>query len=324
MTRRNQRETMRAGHARRAAERAAREAYCGQISKLAVRSLLYEVCIGPKPGLVDRFNNGAHRDMNLFTFLDSACALSSYFREITAQAMRHGRIPPERLLPHLRAPGIEAEREMFLATGGVNTHKGIVYSMGIFCAACGLLYRQPRCIPVERVFSLCAKIACGDHPPKEKTETNGERLYRQYRIEGVRGEAANGFPAARVHGLPALRKASAWGWDIDAAGIYALFHIMANLEDTNLISRSDLQTQGQVREHLAALLQAPDLSPAMLLAEAARMDQEFIRKNISPGGAADMLSMTLMAWWLEREFPERFCPAASDQMDGSSGNEEIC
>lgn len=315
MIRRNQRETARAGHARGAAERAARDAYCGQISKLAVRSLLYEVCIGPKPGLVDRFNNGAHRDMNLFTFLDSACALSGYFREITAQAMRLRRIPPERLLPHLRAPGIEAEREMFRATGGVNTHKGIVYSMGIFCAACGLLYSQPRSVPVERLFSLCSQIARGAPPPKEKAETNGERLYRRYRIQGVRGEAANGFPSARVHGLPALRRACALGWDTDAAGIYALFHIMANLEDTNLISRSNLQTQRQVREQLAALLQTPGLSPEMLLAQAARMDREFIDKNISPGGAADMLSMTLMAWWLEREFPERFCPAAPGGKD---------
>ncbi|WP_283609304.1 triphosphoribosyl-dephospho-CoA synthase [Faecalispora anaeroviscerum] len=306
MTRRNRIETVRSGRTRRAVCHTAREDYCGQIAKLAVRALLYEVCIAPKPGLVDRLNNGAHRDMNLFTFLDSACALSGYFREITAQAMRLRRIPPERLLPHLRAPGKKAEREMFRATGGVNTHKGIVYSMGIFCAACGLLYDQPRRVPMERLFSLCAEIACGDHPQKEKMETNGERLYRQYRIEGVRGEAANGFPSARLHGLPALRRANAFGWDIDAAGIYTLFHIMAHLEDTNLISRSDLKTQRQVREQLVALLQTPGLSPAMLLSEAARMDQEFIRKNISPGGAADMLSMTLMAWWLEQEFPERF------------------
>lgn len=312
MTRRNQKETRRACHARHAVRCAADEDYCDQISKLAVRALLYEVCIAPKPGLVDRWNNGAHHDMNLFTFLDSACALSSYFREMAARAMRLYRVPPERLLPHLRAPGIRAEQEMFRATGGVNTHKGIVYSMGIFCAACGLAAVQQRRSSVDSLFFLCAQIACGDHPPKEKTQTNGERLYHQYHIEGVRGEAARGFPSARLYGLPALRKASALGWDIDAAGIYTLFHIMSHLEDTNLISRSDLQTQQKIREQLAALLQTSDLSPAVLLSEAARMDREFIQKNISPGGAADMLSMALMAWWMEQEFPERFCPAASN------------
>lgn len=306
MTRQNRIRTKRVVLARRTGLQAAQMEYCDQIAKLAVRALLYEVCIAPKPGLVDRFNNGAHRDMDLFMFLDSACALSSYFREITVQAMRLRRIPAERLLPYLRKPGIRAEKEMFLATGGVNTHKGIVYSMGIFCAACGLLFFQPRRVPVERIFSLCAKIARGDHPPKEKADTNGERLYRQYQIQGVRGEAANGFPSARLHGLPALRKAEAMGWSTDVAGVYALFHIMAHLEDTNLISRSDLQTQEQVREQLTALLQSPALTPELVLNESSRMDQEFISKYMSPGGAADMLSIVFLAHWLEQEFPDRF------------------
>lgn len=285
---------------------AERADYCGRVSRLAVRSLLYEVCIAPKPGLVDRFNNGAHRDMNLFTFLDSACALSGYFQEMIGQAMRLRRIGPHRLLSHLRRPGILAEQEMFGATGGVNTHKGIVYSMGIFCAACGLAYFQPRRVSAEFLFSLCAQIAAGDHPHTDRAATNGERLYRQYRIEGVRGEAARGFPSARLYGLPALRRAQAQGWEIDAAGVYALFHIMTHLEDTNLISRSDLQTQQAVRTQLSQLLADPALSPALLLSHAAQMDQSFIRRNISPGGAADMLSISLLARFLEQELPERF------------------
>ncbi len=310
MTRQNRIRTKRVVRAQRTKLQAAQKKYCDQISKLAVRSLLYEVCIAPKPGLVDRYNNGAHRDMDLFLFLDSACALSSYFREITAQAIRLRRIPAKCLLPHLRKPGIQAEEEMFRATGGVNTHKGIVYSMGIFCAACGLLFFQPRRVPVEQVFSLCAEIACGDHSPKEKADTNGERLYRQYQIQGVRGEAANGFPSVRLQGLPALRKAEAMGWNTDASGVYALFHIMANLEDTNLISRSDLQTQEQVREQLTDLLQNPALTPELVLTESSRMDKEFISKYMSPGGAADMLSITFMARWLEQEFPNRFLSAS--------------
>lgn len=306
MTRQNQTRTKRNRLARRAGLQAAQEEYCDQISKLAVRALLYEVCIAPKPGLVDRYNNGAHRDMDLFLFLDSACALSGYFREITAQAMRLRRIPAKRLLPYLRKPGIRAEEEMFRATGGVNTHKGIVYSMGIFCAACGLIFFQPHRVPVEQLFFLCAEIACGDHPPKEKADTNGERLYRQYQIQGVRGEAANGFPSARLHGLPALRKAESMGWSKDASGVYALLHIMAHLEDTNLISRSNLQTQERVREQLTALLQNPVLTPELVLTESSRMDEEFISKYMSPGGAADMLSIVFLAHWLEQEFPDRF------------------
>lgn len=294
---------------RRKSDAAAKKEFCGRIAQLAVKALLYEVSIAPKPGLVDRLNNGAHQDMDVYTFLDSACALSGYFRDITAEGMRRKRVVPGQLLPYLQPLGMVAEREMFRATSGVNTHKGIVYSMGIFCAACGYWYEKSKRVTAEEMLYLCGEIAGAPRLAQDDSDeavTNGERLYQQYRIEGVRGEVFRGMPSVQLHGLPAFRHAMAKGWDINAAGIYALFHIMSHLEDTNLISRSDLKTQERIRKELTERLQNSDLSAQEVLEQAARMDKEFIGRNISPGGAADMLSITLLIWFLEQEFPDRF------------------
>ncbi len=57
------------------------------ISQLALKALLYEVSLSPKPGLVDRFDNGAHDDMSFMTFIDSMIALSPFFRLISKQVL---------------------------------------------------------------------------------------------------------------------------------------------------------------------------------------------------------------------------------------------
>ncbi|WP_101698128.1 triphosphoribosyl-dephospho-CoA synthase [Clostridium minihomine] len=287
----------------------ARQEYCSRISQIAVKALLYEVCIAPKPGLVDRLNNGAHQDMDIYTFLDSACALSGYFREITEQGIRLQRVSPEHLLPYLQRFGVLAEQEMFRATGEVNTHKGIVFSMGILCAAAGHLYGKTRRVSIAELLRVCGEIAGQARPAEEREKTaatNGERLYQKYKIEGVRGEVFREFPSVRLHGFPAFCRAMKKGWDINSAGVYALFHIMAHLEDTNLISRSSLETQMQIQKKLCEILQDDSLSPQEVLHQAEEMDKEFIRLNISPGGAADMLSITLMIWFLQKELPEYF------------------
>ena len=116
-----------------------REAFARQdgqtVAQLACRSLLYEVCVTPKPGLVDRQNSGDHRDMDLFTFLNSAPALFPYFERCVRQGWKE--TEPEALFPPLRWEGKLAEQAMLAATGGVNTHKGAIFSMGLCCAALG-------------------------------------------------------------------------------------------------------------------------------------------------------------------------------------------
>ena len=107
-----------------------REKFARRIGETAQRALLNEALTTPKPGLVDRENSGAHRDMDLFSFAGSACTLRSYFEDcagIGAEGADFMR---------LRYAGLEAEDKMF-AAAKVNTHKGAIFSLGILCCAAG-------------------------------------------------------------------------------------------------------------------------------------------------------------------------------------------
>ena len=130
------------------------------IARDACRALLYEVCTTPKPGLVDRVNTGSHRDMDIFTFMDSAAALQPYFRRCGEIGMATRDASPEETFRQIRQAGVAAERDMLEVTHGVNTHKGAVFSVGIACAALGRLDHSLWKDPAS-VLAECGRIAAG-------------------------------------------------------------------------------------------------------------------------------------------------------------------
>ena len=103
----------------------------GDIGRLAIHALLRELTLHPKPGLVSPVDNGAHDDMNVTTFVRSLLALRSYFTAIAAAGAR------EATFQELQRLGIEAERKMLAATGGINTHRGAIFCLGFLAAAAG-------------------------------------------------------------------------------------------------------------------------------------------------------------------------------------------
>jgi triphosphoribosyl-dephospho-CoA synthase len=105
-------------------------AFAAHVARLAVRSLHTELALYPKPGLVSMVNSGSHRDMDVVTFMRSLFALRHYFRAIT----RAGADDPG--FAALRTLGQGAEQKMLAATGGVNTDRGTIFSLGLFCALC--------------------------------------------------------------------------------------------------------------------------------------------------------------------------------------------
>ena len=112
------------------------------IAQMAEKALLYEAGTTPKPGLVDRYNSGSHKDMDIFTFMSSAVSLHPYFEKCARIGMETETLPAPETFARLRAPGREAEGKMFAATGGVNTHKGAIFTIGILCAALGRAGRE--------------------------------------------------------------------------------------------------------------------------------------------------------------------------------------
>lgn len=266
---------------------AVRAQYSRQTARIATQSLLYEVCTTPKPGLVDRQNCGSHTDMDIFTFSASTAALFPYFETCAAIGMDTAELPPKEAFARLRFPGKIAEQEMYRATGGVNTHKGAIFSMGLACAAVGRLWNQA--LTPDAVLEACAQMTGGiTEELTSGSDTAGKRLYQKYGVTGVRGQAEHGFPAVREVGLPVLEQGLSRGLSLNDAGCAALLALIAAAQDTNLIARGGRDAQRQAAEKVAALIrQTPFPSKAAL----EELDMDFQEKHLSPGGSADLLAM---------------------------------
>lgn len=273
------------------------------ISRMAQQSLLYEVAVTPKPGLVDRENNGSHRDMDFFTFQRSALALGSYFETCARIGMHTRHLPPEQTFTQLRFSGKLAEGAMRQATGGVNTHKGAIFSLGILCGALGRLDRA-EWKHVDRVLETCSQMTkdllkqdFGALQP-EPGETVGQALYLQLGITGVRGQAAAGFPEVRTIALPKLEAGLKKGLSINDAACAALMALIGDTVDTNMIHRGGLETQQTVSGAIARELEDDPFPSRESLED---WNSRFVGQNLSPGGCADLLAMTLMLHFLKEE-----------------------
>ncbi len=269
------------------------------IAVRAYLALTQEVSVTPKPGLVDRNNRGSHRDMDIRHFFASANALRPFFCRCAEEGYLTRDADPRDTFRRIRPIGMEAEEAMLRATGGVNTHKGAIFSLGILCAAAGRL--SPEDWRPESLLSLCADMTRGVVESDfagitaDNAKTVGERLFALYGITGVRGQAEQGFPAVKDAGLPILQKGLANRLSVNDAGAAALLHLLAATDDTNLIARSDRQTQLEVKRRIADLL-AADPFPSRETIQ--KLDGEFIEKNLSPGGSADLLALCFFLLFL--------------------------
>lgn len=273
-----------------AADRAARR-LDAQTGRAAIRALYREVALSPKPGLVTPDSRGSHRDMDFSTFIRSLQALRGYFPEIAAAGRER---PPFALL---QALGIAAEQTMLAATGGVNTHRGAIFNLGLLCAAVGALQAAGRPVSAEAV---CRTVAAtwgdailGALPAAAAPASHGLLVARRYGAGGARREAAEGFPAVRELGLPTYRATLAQTGDADLAEVQALFALIAGLEDTNLLWRGGPQGLAEARTLAADFLAAGGVLASDWRQRATAIDRVFVARRLSPGGSADLLGVTL-------------------------------
>lgn len=276
----------------------------------ALEAMLMEVACSPAPGLVDRFNSGAHADMDFFTFVQSSSVLGGAMHRCAMAGWQHEGESPA-LLPVLRRIGIEAEREMFAATGGVNTQKGLLFLMGIIAAAAALTLRAGRgAEEVETAIlgeaaAMCSGIVEREllplrhsHPARKLTA--GERLFLEHGVTGVRGEIESGMPVIVEQGLPRFREARAAGLSVNDAMVHALLGLMTATHDTTILHRHDMATLQEVRRLAKEIL----AQGGMLSDEGRRqieaLDEEFSRRRISPGGSADLLAITYFLDFMSR------------------------
>ena len=177
-----------------------------RISEAAVRALIREAETTPKPGLVDRRNNGSHPDMSLEILLRSARSLKPYFCECARAGMK---LEEADAFPTLRALGMEAEKTMLNSTGGVNAHKGAIFSLGLLAASAAACLRSFEA-DAEKICARAGRMAAPHmeaHFRSLRAETAysfGDRLFLATGLRGARGEAADGFPSVLRIALPAL------------------------------------------------------------------------------------------------------------------------
>ncbi len=254
------------------------------LASTAHAALERELYTTPKPGLVDRNNNGAHADMDVPLFLKSAASLVPYFKTAVLSGLRN------ETMDSLREAGLLAERAMFAATNGVNTHKGMIYSMGL------LLYGTGKALSFGGdAVSHAAALARADAEDRlsaamREQNTNGAKVLSAHGARGAVGEAADGF----FHAQYAADRIKAHA-DSENPGALALIDVMVVLSDTNLLHRGGEDGLRFSQEHALRIAMLPEHER---IAAIEAFDRDMIERNLSPGGAADMLALGffLDAW----------------------------
>lgn len=277
-----------------------------KVGQYLTQAILLEVSTHPKPGLVTRLSNGAHKDMSIFTFMMSSAVLSKAFNDLQDIGQAHRGTLAE-LFCKLRSYGVGAEAELLRVTKGVNTQRGILFAGGIVSAVSG--YAMNMGLSRDALLPMIKEMAAGlvakelknlDHAAM----TAGEKLYYKYGITGIRGEVENGFPSVVNYGLPALEDAFNKGATINDALVHALIALMTVVEDSNVIWRTDYDTLLEVQRIAKNILSLGSVFTEKGRMAIAETERYFLQRRISPGGSADLLSVTITLYLLEhKEFP---------------------
>ena len=267
-----------------------------QIARAALNALHQELCAYPKPGLVSLVDNGSHHDMDASTFMRSLFSLRTYFREIaTAGMLNNG-------FGELQRVGLEAETRMLKATERINTHRGAIFTLGLLAAAAGHLTGTGQPLEGNIIGNLVRErwgndiLLSAPHKPC----SHGTIVASQYGVPGARQEAAAGFPHVFNVGLPSLQNSLSDGADFDSAIIQSFFSILAVLPDTNLVYRGGEHGLSYAQASALTFLDEGGVYRNNWREHACIIHHEFIARNLSPGGSADLLASSLFVHRLQQ------------------------
>lgn len=268
---------------------------CYKIAEFALQSILYEAACFDKPGLVSPVSNGAHSDMDYFTFIDSTCSISKALK-LCAEAGFSSDSPKE-IFKNIRQIGIQGEKDMLTKTRGVNTHKGMLFLIGISCAAVSkCIYEKKNFICIEDIIKemtegIVEKELVRKVPNNEKNVSHGEKMFLIYGCKGIRGEIEEGLPIIFKNSLRYYEKNKELPQNDKL--LQTLLYIMKLNEDTNILYRHSKEVLEEVKEKAACVLEAGGLYTSEGINLLNKMNYDFIERRISPGGSADLLAATV-------------------------------
>ncbi len=255
------------------------------VAAVAATALLAELMTWPKPGLVSHVDSGSHADMDARTFQVSARAITPFYAQLTVAGAGGAD------LAELRQIGVQAERAMLAATGGVNTHRGAIFGLGLLCAAAGANWS-----PSEHAGQHWQAGALGATVRQRWGQailrgpillgSHGANARLRFGAGGARAQAAAGFPHALEVGLPALALGRALApHDAEAARVQSFFAILASLEDTNLLHRGGVAGLYYAQEAAAGFLAQGGVGQADWRERAATLHRAFVARRLSPAAA---------------------------------------
>ncbi len=266
------------------------------IGSMAYRAMLEEVYTSPKPGLVDLYSKGAHKDMDVSSFERSAKALKPYFASMALEGMKYPDTP-RLLFETIRRIGLLAEKAMYKATNGVNTHKGLIFNMGILSAAAGTCIRNDGYVTARRLMeteqAMVRETLIKEVGEMNVFSSNGEKNLQKYGTMGARGEAISGYASVYRVSLPVMEKGLKEGREWNRIKLEALFTLMSRVDDSNIIARHDPEVLLEVQKTARRFLKTGGAYQESGIGVLKRLDEEFIKKNISAGGCADLLAVTI-------------------------------
>ena len=270
------------------------------VGKAASSALIIELETWPKPGLVSHVDAGSHHDMDDDTFRRSAAAIEPFF----AAFVEAGAAVAS--MDDLRVIGRHAEAAMMAVTGGVNTHRGAIFGLGLLSAAAGVAHadigwRSPKPFSADRLTTIVRRrwgpAIVGTPPPPG---SHGGAALRRFGAGGARRQAASGFRHVLELGLPSLRSGRRLApGDPEAARVQAFFELLAVVDDTNLLHRAGEAGLRYAHAQAASFLADGGVAQPGWREEAVAVHRRFVRHRLSPGGCADLLAITLFLDLLE-------------------------
>jgi len=293
------------------------------VEVLAYESIIREVLTSPKPGLVDLMDSGSHDDMNLDTFLRSSNAIKPFFSKFFIKGAKN--FDKKNKFELLRSLGTKTEEKMFAATNGVNTQKGIIFSFALVIAALGELFIKYDCTNFDNISVAISKIikkwtfglveselrikvekTINDNKKftSVKKLTHGQICYLSYGITGARGEAESGFENVLNYGLPVLKRYKRQEYSNNFASIQTLISLISEVDDTNIIYRSDIDTLKYIKNQFKELKKQNGILTFEGNKKYEKLNKFMKSNSISPGGSADLLATTHLFYKIEKNLEQ--------------------
>lgn len=253
------------------------------ISECAYNALISEVETTPKPGLVDKNNNGAHTDMNIRSFYASSLAIKPYYYEMAMQTFKgiDESMSTKALMQSLQVIGHTAEKAMFEATKGVNTQIGEIYTIGLL--SCGAILALEKLTGFDTISQYAQQLALS-------IKTDNSPSF------GARYEAENAFPNI----MNAYKRIEALcnEFSFNEACVIALIETMLTVDDTNILRRGGDDGLNFMRQRAKQILDLKSISE--ILKATYEFDMQMIESNLSPGGCADILAASIFMLYIKQ------------------------